>query len=56
MGCHPNYKYLEQNNIEIEVDLDLCRGQMIAMRRAGEDESIYVSIKVLKTLLGLFDA
>lgn len=55
MGCHPNYKYLAENKVEIEIDLELCRGQEIAIRRVGVDESIYVPIKVLRMLLSLID-
>ena len=55
LGCHPDYKYLDENEIEIEIDLAPRSNQCVAMRRRGEDESIYVPVKVLRMLLGLID-
>ena len=59
MGCHPDYKYLKEDNVEIEIDLSPIRSwsgdECFALRRVGEDESIYVPVKMLKMLLGLIE-
>ena len=54
LGCHPDYKYLDESEVEIEIDLEV-RGGEVAVRRSGEDESIYIPVKVLKTVLGLIE-
>ena len=59
LGCHPDYKYLYESEVEIEIDLSPIRSwsgeKCFALRRLGVDESIYVPVKVLKMLLGLID-